>query len=125
METATRCGQHHERPGALHRSECPLVHRRGDLAGHRVVCGRRDRRRTGVHEPGPLAAPDLKPDRQPTPWWIGVLTWYKTGSTLYSEGTRGRVPHTYFRKGAPAERGCSGTVSRRVGRRHHQPVAGV
>ncbi len=57
MEAAARCGQHHERPGPLHRSQCPLVHRRGDLAWHRVVSGGRDHRRAGVHEPGPLAAP--------------------------------------------------------------------
>ena len=30
-----RRGEHDERPGPLHRSERPLVHRRGDLAGPR------------------------------------------------------------------------------------------
>ena len=57
VEAQARRGQHDERPGALHRPQRPVVHRRRDLAGHRSVLGRGHHRRVGLDEPGPLAAP--------------------------------------------------------------------
>ncbi len=39
METAAGNRQHHERPGPLHRSECPVVHHRDHLAGRRRISG--------------------------------------------------------------------------------------
>ena len=67
MEDAARRGQHHERPGPLHRPQCPVVHRGRDLARRCLIPGRRDNRRTGVDEPGPLAASELKRHRQRMP----------------------------------------------------------
>ena len=119
VEAQARCGEHHERAGPLHRPQRTVVHRRGDLAGHRRVPGRGSPRRAGVDEPRPLAARDLKPDLSQPPTNSGpdLLQTVIAGSTL--NALRGMT------KGAPAERGHSGTVGRRVGGRRHRSTAGV
>ena len=56
VETQTGRGEHHDRAGPLHRPQHPLLHRRGRVAGHRVVRGGRRGGAAGLGQPGPLRA---------------------------------------------------------------------
>ena len=56
VEAQTGRGEHHDRPGPLHRSQYPFVHRGRRVAGHRVVRGRRRGGAAGLDEPGSLRA---------------------------------------------------------------------
>ena len=56
VEAQAGRGEHDDRPGPLHRPQHPFLHRRGRMAGHRVLCGGRRGRAAGLDEPGPLRA---------------------------------------------------------------------